>query len=120
MQIAEKYRKELREYNEGSLNLLPSENRLEAENEKLAHGGRATNLDANSEEESKIVDESNNLKETVIPSMECSASSSGETKGKFSLGNLKTLTSIFRTRKTTFIIVHRFPPNISCFPFSFS
>lgn len=95
MQIAEKYRKELREYNEGSLNLLPSENRLEAENEKLAHGERATKLDANSEEEEKVVEESSNLKETVIPSMECSTSSSGETKGKFSFGNLKTLTSIF-------------------------
>lgn len=86
MQIAEKYRKELREYNEGTLNLLPSENRLEAENEKLGHGGQATNHEANSEEEAKVVDESNNLKETVVASMECSTSSCGETKGKFSFG----------------------------------
>lgn len=120
MQIAEKYKKELREYNEGTLIFLPSENRLAAENEKLGHAVQATKLEANSEGEAKAAVESNTLKETEITSMERSTSSSGETKGKFSFGLLKTLTSIFRTRKTTFIIVHRLSPNISCFPFSFS
>ena len=119
MQIAEKYKKELREYNEGTLILLPSENRLAAENEKLGHAVQAINLEANSEGEAKAVVESNTLKETEITSMERSTSSSGETKGKFSFGLLKTLTSIFRTPKqlsSLYIDSHRIS-RVSRFPF---